>query len=220
MSKIIKLISLSAVLMLSACASSDSPETTNYSGFLSDYSQLKKVDVDDDSELLRFLSGKIKDVGYEKILIDPVSFYPNPKEGNNVTNETLTSIGAYFNQTVLTAAKSSGKLVDHAGKKTLRVKMAITGVDIQDRELSAYQYVPVAFLITAATGGLSDMSVKFQIEAELTDSMTGEVLGAAIKQGFGENLSDDKQTLTLDNLKPLINNWSSTMKKTITEILR
>ena len=58
------------------------------------------------------------------------------------------------------------------------------------------------------------------IETELTDSVTGEVLGAAIKQGFGEKLDDSEQALTLDNVKPLIDNWATTMKSTLTEILK
>jgi hypothetical protein len=80
--------------------------------------------------------------------------------------------------------------------------------------------VPIAFLVTAASGGLSEMDVKFQIETELTDSLTGEVLGAAIKQGFGEKLDDSEQALTLDNVKPLIDNWATAMKSTLTEILK
>ena len=80
--------------------------------------------------------------------------------------------------------------------------------------------MPIAFLVTAASGGLSEMDVKFQIETELTDSVTGKVLGAAIKQGFGEKLDDSEQALTLDNVKPLIDNWATTMKSTLTEILK
>lgn len=178
------------------------------------------MDVGDDSDLLRFFDRKIKEHGYENIMLDPVTFYPAPKASETISNKALTNIGAYFNNTVLNVAKESGKLVETAGAKTMRVKMAITSIDVTDSKLSAYQYVPIAFLVTAASGGLSEMDVKFQIETELTDSLTGEVLGAAIKQGFGEKLDDSEQALTLDNVKPLIDNWATTMKSTLTEILK
>jgi hypothetical protein len=210
-------------LCLTACTSTEKETSqaseTNYSGFLSDYSQLKKVDVGDDSDLLRFIDSKIKEHGYETIILDPVTFYPTPKESDIISNKALASISDYFNATLINIVKESGKLVENAGSKTLRVKMAITSIDVTDSKLSAYQYVPIAFLVTAASGGLSDMDVKFQIEAELTDSISGEVLGAAVKQGFGEKLSDNTQALTLDNLKPLIDTWSTTMKATLVEIL-
>lgn len=219
-----KFITTFILICLTACTSTekDTNQTpqTNYSGFLSDYSQLKKVDLGDDSDLLRFFDRKIKEHGYENIMLDPVTFYPAPKASETISSKALTNIGAYFNNTVLNVAKESGKLVEIAGAKTIRVKMAITSIDVTDSKLSAYQYVPIAFLVTAASGGLSEMDVKFQIETELTDSLTGEVLGAAIKQGFGEKLDDSEQALTLDNVKPLIDNWATTMKSTLTEILK
>jgi len=219
-----KFITAFILICLTACTTTEKetnqPPKTNYSGFLSDYSQLKKVDVGDDSDLLRFFDRKIKEHGYENIMLDPVTFYPAPKASETISNKALTNIGAYFNNTVLNVAKESGKLVETAGAKTMRVKMAITSIDVTDSKLSAYQYVPIAFLVTAASGGLSEMDVKFQIETELTDSLTGEVLGAAIKQGFGEKLDDSEQALTLDNVKPLIDNWATTMKSTLTEILK
>ena len=219
-----KFITAFILICLTACTATEKDTNqapkTNYSGFLSDYSQLKKVDVGDDSDLLRFFDRKIKENGYENIMLDPVTFYPAPKASETISNKALTNIGAYFNNTVLNVAKESGKLVETAGAKTMRVKMAITSIDVTDSKLSAYQYVPIAFLVTAASGGLSEMDVKFQIETELTDSLTGEVLGAAIKQGFGEKLDDSEQALTLDNVKPLIDNWATAMKSTLTEILK
>ena len=66
---------------------------------------------------------------------------------------------------------------------------------------------------------LSEVEVHFQIEAEIVDSLTGEVMASAIKSGVGETLVNDKTALTLANLKPLIDQWAASMKKTIKQKL-
>lgn len=217
-----KLLSIIVLLCLVACTSTpkDSPpakEMTNYSGFLSDYSKLKKVDVGDDSDLMRYISSDIKARGYNKVMLDPVSYYPAPQATDTMSKAVLSEISNYFNQTFSRAAYSKVDLVNKPGINTLRIKMAITGVNIVDAELAAYQYIPIAFLVSAASGGLSEMTVKFQVEAEVVDSLTGEVLAAAVKSGVGEKLANDKTALTLENLKPLIDSWAQTMKKTMAE---
>jgi hypothetical protein len=173
--------------------------------------------VGDESDLLRYISSDLKARGYNKVILDPVSYYPAPHETDAVSKDILSKISNYFNDAFSQAAYSTVDLVTKPGENTLRIKMAITGVNIEDSKLAAYQYIPIAFLVTAASGGLSEMTVKFQVEAEVVDSLTGEVLAAAVKSGVGEKLVNDKTALTLDNLKPLIDSWAQTMQKTLAE---
>ncbi|NQZ82709.1 MAG: DUF3313 domain-containing protein [Colwellia sp.] len=219
-----KTILVIITLLFTACnstsnQSSTSAAITNHSGFLNDYDKLKKVKTKDDSELLRYISSQVKEGKYTKVMFDPVSYYPAPQKTDMISKEVLSKISNYFNQKFSETAFTNVELVNNAGMNTLRIKMAITGVNIEDSELSAYQYIPLAFLINAASGGMSEMDVKFQIEAEVVDSLTGEVLAAAVKRGVGERLKDDKTSLSLKHLKPLIDNWAMTMQKTMLESL-
>jgi len=222
MYKATKIISLSLALILGACSSTSSSNIdrsgdANYSGFLTDYTQLKTVDTDDDSELRRFISKELKAREYNKLMLDPISFYPAPQVTETVSQKALTEISSYFNNTLAKAVDTKLNLVDQPGKDTLRIKMAITGVKVVDKELEVYQYIPIAFVLNAAKGGLSDMVVNFQIEAEVVDSLTGELLGAAVKIGVGGTLKNDGTSLTLAELKPLIDNWTKTMTKTLVD---
>lgn len=211
-----------SLMYLTACAStskipSTDKVTTNQSAFLSDYSKLKKVDVGDDSDLMRYISQDIKLTGYNKVILEPVSYYPAPQHTDMVSKEALSNISNYFNNTISKTAFSNIKVVNKPGINTLRIKMAITELKVEDAKLKAYQYIPIAFVINAVTGGLNDMEVKFQIEAEVVDSLTGEILALAVKSGVGERLTNDKTALTLKNLQPLIDSWALTMKKTMAE---
>jgi hypothetical protein len=210
-------------LCITACGSTSGPSTpkdaSNYSGFLSDYSKLMKVDAGDDSNLMRHISSDVKARGYKNVMLDPVTFYPAPQSTNTISRGVLAQISSYFNRKFSESLSNTVNVVDMASEDTLRIKMAITGVKIEEAKLKAYQYVPIAFLVNAASGGMDDVIVKFQIEAEVVDSLTGEVLGAAVKSGEGEKLNNDTTALTLDNLKPLIDKWAITMQKTMAENL-
>ena len=219
-----KVFLVALAFSLSACSSTSSDNSNdepskNHSGFLSDYNQLKSVDVDDDSTLTRFISKELKARKYTKVMLDPISYYPAPQATNTVSQKVLGEISQYFNKTISTAVAQEVTVVTEAGEGTLRFKMAITGVKILDKELALYQYVPIAFVINAAKGGLSDVEVHFQIEAEVVDSLTGEVMASAVKSGVGETLANETTALTLANLKPLIDKWAKVMKNTIKQNL-
>jgi hypothetical protein len=148
-------------------------------------------------------------------MFDPISYYPAPKTTDTISQKVLGEISQYFNKTISTEVAKDMPVVNEAGEGTLRFKMAITGVKILDKELAIYQYIPIAFVLNAAKGGLTDVEVHFQIEAEIVDSLTGEVMGSAVKSGVGETLSNEETALTLENLKPLIDKWSKVMQSTI-----
>lgn len=213
-----------ALMLVSACSSTpDKAESKDWiasqSGFLSDYSKLKKVDVNDGSDLMRYISEQVKGGKYAKVMFDPVSYYPAPKKTSNITKQVLSDISSYFNNTFAKTALANVEVVNRPGPDTLRIKMAITSVNVEDSSLAVYQYIPIAFVITAASGGLSEMNVKFRMEAEVVDSLTGEVLAAAVKTGEGETLDNDKEMVTLAHLKPLIDSWAVTMQETMTKSL-
>mgnify|MGYP005813367223 CR=1 FL=1 len=210
-----RLLFVSVILLLTACTTS--PEKQFHSGYLSDYTVLKTVDVDDDSELQRFISDKIKTRGYTQVMLDPISYYPAPQVTDTKSSEALADISHYINKTFTNAIASKVSLVSNPGKKTLRIKMAITAVDVVDKELKGIDYIPIAFLFNAAKGGLNDMDVKFQIETEVVDALSGEVLASAVKTGVGVPLDNEESQLKLDNLKPLIDSWSKTLVKTLVE---
>jgi hypothetical protein len=219
-----KVFLVALALSLGACSSTSTDivadaSSNKHSGFLSDYSQLKSVDVGDDSQLTRYISKELKARNYTQVMFDPISYYPAPKTTDTVSKEVLGEISQYFNKKISTEIAKEMPVVNEAGEGTLRFKMAITGVKVLDKELAVYQYVPIAFLINAAQGGLSDVEVHFQIEAEIVDSLTGELMGSAVKSGVGETLTNETTSLTLANLKPLIDKWAKVMQNTVKQNL-
>lgn len=216
--------SVTLALFLSACASTDKPDSpeqkVQYSGFLSNYETLKDHEVKDDSIVKRDISPELKSGKYSKLLIEPVIFYPAPTPNENVSQEMFDSISSYATQVITASADKSGALTTTADGNTLRIKTAITELNVVDKKLRALQYIPIAFLVTAASGKLNDMTVKFTLEVEIEDAATGKSLGRIMKSGFGETLANKEAKVTLEEIKPLLDNWSKTMDKSLLNILK
>lgn len=208
------LIALSLTATLLGCASTESDEAKN-AGFLSNYSELKEVDLDDDSITKKYISDKASLGQYKKVFIEPVSYYPAAPTNEHISQNVQDEIKASIEKIISSTYGEKYQVVNQAGADTFTLKVAITGLIIDDKSLSAYQYLPIAFVFTAAKGSLNDMSVKLQVETEAVDSKTGEVLAAFTKLAIGEKLESKDTELTYQHLEPLLKRWSATLEKTV-----
>lgn len=216
---------LTAVFLFGCASSSnrsshqDQAVLTNDSatGFLSNYSLLQPVRTDDNSITKRYISPKLYDHQYANVIVEPVTFYPAPESTDTLSVNTLAEITRYADSVIAMAIQPSLALATEPGPKTLRLKVAITGISTQDDKLAAYQYIPIAFLLTAASGKLNDVVVKIQIEGELSDSLTGEPIILATKSGLGETITSESTPLTMDNVSTLLNSWGTTLHDTLTK---
>src|SRR5690606_5374049 len=100
------------------------------------------------------------------------------------------------------------RIVDQAGPGVAHVRVAITAVGSETRSLKAYQFIPVAFAVTGAKaavqGGLPQ-DARVAIESQVTDSVSGELLYAAVRGGTGERITDAAQGqggVQLSSLQP------------------
>ena len=207
---------LVVLLLLAGCSStppsssSEQSENKSYSGFLADYSNLSVVDSEDSDHVQRYVSPLLSSRGYTKIMLDPISFYPAPPVTDQASAETLTNISKYANEYMIGLLKDKDYFTTVPGENTLRLKIALTAVSMQDKELSAYQYIPIAFVANAVRGGLDDLEIALQVESETVDSLTGEPLMQSIRRGVTGTVDNADAQLTVDNVKPLLERWSKT----------
>ncbi|MFM4770075.1 DUF3313 domain-containing protein [Aeromonas veronii] len=210
-----KIAVLLSALMLTACAgsggnpgqaSSDIPR----SGYLNDYTMLTKVPGDYNGEALRWISPNLVKGKYKKIIIHPVTYYPMPKEGGQIKQENLDKISAYLTQQLSKEVSKSYELTNTPGSDTLDFKLAVTGVATSLEGLQVYEVIPVALVLAGASTALGyrDKVVTIAVEGIVTDSMTNEVIAKGLRQGVGENLSDDKQQLQIEQVKALFDEWA------------
>jgi hypothetical protein len=181
------------------------------SGFLPDYSKLQQVKDLNGKPIRQWTSPKLTKANYQKILIEKVTFYPEPRGSDQVSDKALSDIQQYMDSQLRTVGLARIPQVSEAGPGVLRAKVAITAVDTSATGLKPWQIIPVALVIQgarAATGNRAENS-DLAVEAIVTDSVTNEPLGMSVREAHGATLPNSKAQLTLDTVKALIDRWAA-----------
>lgn len=198
-------------LVLVGCTTSETTQKEEFSGFLSDYSQLEKgTSLDGQAVVLKWISPTLPARKYTKVMLDPVVIYPAPKPGPQLRAEVLKSMLAYLNKAVEREVSRNYEIVTVPGNDVVRLRSAITGVRTKAEDLEVYEYIPIALALASVSTatGARDQMVELFLEAELTDSSSGERLAAAVKKGFGEPVENTSDQVELENVRPVLDSWA------------
>jgi alanine-alpha-ketoisovalerate/valine-pyruvate aminotransferase len=188
-------------MLLCACATPVS-ETDN-SGFLSDYSQLERVD---DSQL-QFIDGTAGD--YSSFIIEPIVMAFRQAPGEQVfTDEELDELAAYYEEAVVDALSEDDgyPIVVDSAPGVARIRIGITDVEETIGVLNISIYTKITGL---GLGGAS-------FEGEIVDSVTGKQLAAAVRWGTGSRIL--KAGIThMGDAKIAINRWAKDLRAQVDE---
>ena len=183
------------------------------SGFLKDYSELTVQKDVKGAERRIWINDKATWSRYERILVDPIVFHPQPEGTVQVTLGTLFDIRNYLNAGIPKAAAASMPLATAAGPGVLRLRAAITAVSV-DKSLKPYQIIPIALIFTAAkrSAGSESYSVKLQLEAEILDSASNEVLARVVREAKGVEVTGD-EPVTMKTARPQLDLWLAAFRE-------
>lgn len=217
------LLSLAATILSTGCSTAPQPAE---SGFLPDYSLLHQAPAHDGGTRLVYLNPAFNPSRYTAVWLDPVMYYPEPQPSADVSLETLTEIRDAVNETLRRKVGERVQLVDRAEPGVAHIRIAITAVGTSTQALRAYQYIPIALVMTEAKaameGGMA-RNATVAIEARVTDSMTDELLYASVRGGTGEKVANATQGaggVRLSKLQPLIDEWTTGAAQEIGKYVR
>lgn len=213
-----------SLLVVGGCAAKQTEKLASkqqYSGYLSNYSDLTEVKAKNGLEYLRWESPEAKSGKYTKIYPKGASFYPQLTPEQQASRQTLIEVRDYYNEAVKREYAAMGVLADAPGPGVAQAEFAITGVYIQAEGMKAYDVVPIAAVIslTEAATGERDRIVQLVVEGKLTDSQSGKLLASAVYKGLGKDLPNDKAQLTLDDLKPLLDEWAKNLAAQAADVI-
>ena len=202
--------------MITACASSSpSLEKTN-SGFLTQryYDQLAQIKTTDDQIVYRYVSPSFDASKYKKAIVEPVIAYPEPQPTEQVSKETLETLERELTRLLGDSLSEVLALTGTPGPDVLRLELAITGINISDKPLEGYQYIPIALIATEASGRAQQ--VQLFLEGRVTDSVTKEVQAVSTRELTGEDLKNAKSKLEAKQLnqgmEAAAKDWLATFK--------
>lgn len=207
----IPLVTLLAGAMLLAGCTSRVADKQQYSGFISDYSQLKPATSASDRPTLRWISPDYRASDYTSVVYTPVIYYPAAKPNARVSQQTLDQIRSYTDTRLKAAIAERKRLVTQPGPRTLIVRSAITGVMAENEGVQFYEVVPVAAVIAstmAATGHRTQNSALF-LEIEARDAQTGKPMIKVVRKAFGKPLDNSSAPITYGDMKSAIDDTVS-----------
>ncbi|MCC7517175.1 MAG: DUF3313 domain-containing protein [Pseudomonadales bacterium] len=199
---------LSATL-LTGCMTAK-PDASQYSGWMKDYSNLSEFKAPNGGTAMRWINPDLQPGQYRAVMIDSVGYYPQPQPSSQVPMKTLNEIPQYLQQQTRQEIGSVLPVVKQAGPGVLRIRAAITAVNTPTEGLQVYEVIPVALVFAgiSTAAGTRDHNTVVYLEATLSDSTTGKVLGKVVRKGIGENLANKKDQLTLADTKPVLDGWA------------
>ena len=185
--KMKKSLYAAAVLGSIALASSLAAEEMIYSGFMSDYSQLEKVE--DGSVDYRYVveGGIDRMEKYNAIMIDqPEIFIANDSPYRGIKPKHLDALAESVRAGLSAGFQDHVYVVNSPGENVLYLTVAVTNLKLNKRKKSPLSYVPVALVVGSVAGAASsDIAKKANFdsmvfELEAFDSVSGERIVAII----------------------------------------
>lgn len=197
---------LATVIAVGGCTTKAVTES-QYSGFLSSYEGLTSTKSSSGANILRWVDPTFDVDNYDNIIFQPVRFYPEPQSTERLSQQALQEVLVYTNKGLSSAIFSRLTPVGFGkAPRTLEFRGAITGVSSSNEGLKPYEIIPVALVFAGAmtAAGERDQNTELYFEGEIIDSSTGKTVLRVVRKGFGKKLSNDKQAITADDLKSVI----------------
>ncbi|SFC11481.1 DUF3313 domain-containing protein [Pragia fontium] len=198
-------------LLLGGCTSKVA-NNTELSGFLSDYTHLQKVNSPSGQTVLRWVDPSVNSKQFTNLYYEPIKFYPTPKPTAQISQDTLNKVLSYTNQNIKSALGQRFTLVNSPkGANTLIFRGAITGVTTANEGLQFYEVIPVALVIagTMAVTGNRSQDTQLFFEGQFINAATGKPVFEVVRKGFGKQLNNDSQKLTVEDLKKIVTDMAS-----------
>lgn len=204
---------LTASLLLSGCAST-LVKPTQYSGFLQDYSRLSEQTSPSGVKVARWVDPSLDVSRYTQVYIEPSRFHPQPQPNSRIPQTTLQDVTRYYDQALRRELGKVISITDSPSSTALVIRPAITAVSAETEGLQPYEVIPIALVLAAATtaAGQRDLEVEIATEASFVDGGSSKVVAEVVRKGAGTNLENNKQILSADDVKPVIDGWATDMR--------
>ncbi len=183
-----RFVTVIAILSLYACAQTRQTRSVETTGFLGDYSMLKKGE--GGQAQLVYIKPGLNLNGVNKVIIDPITIMR--ASDSSVAKLSDDELKMLSDSLYITLAEELGKsfeIVNRPGSGTIRIRAAITEARGSKVAMDVITSVIPQTRTLTTLGGLAtdtDLFVgKAAVEAEALDAQTGERLWAAVDERVG-----------------------------------
>ncbi len=209
---ILAMLALAFALASSGCGSTKQARSVTASGFLGDYSALRKGGESAGAPLLIYSNTAADCRKYKSILLDPVTLWAKADGSSFAQLEPAdrTMLVNEFDKALREAAAKGGfPLAAAPGPDVMRIRAALTEAEksnVMMKEISVVApYASGAATVWAEAKGQALFTGDAAFEVEVLDSVTGERLYAAADKRVGK--MDPRNYHSWDDVKDSIKVW-------------
>jgi len=186
------LIILAVFISGMVTASAGFGDDVKYSGFLGSYHHLKPGP--EGGVAKRYIKEGVDFSKYNKLMLDSVIFFlADNAQYKGINADEMKELSDTFNRAVVDALSKDYPLVSEPGPDVLRIRVAITDLQPGNPGKSIMTTVmPIGLglsLLKKGTTGAYPGVGQIGLEAELLDSVTNDLIGAAVDRQVGSKLS-------------------------------
>lgn len=184
-----------SALWLAGCADTRHAKSVEKSGFLGDYSMLRKgatsTTGEDPEALLVYRNPKADIKKYKKIILDPVTLWTSGKDSQlkEVSQEDRQRLGALLWSKLDESLRKDYEMTSQPGPDVMKIQGALTEAGKSNVALDTItSIVPQARVLGEVKGmvtGVSAFAGSASAEMKITDAATGEVLAMAVDRRGG-----------------------------------
>ena len=187
-----KFVSITLAAAFVSLAIGCAPTMKKESGFLGDYSKLEKVNDD----LSRWKDPSFTKGTCDRMIFDPIIFNVDEEVVAKFTDEEQREIREYAQEKFTEVLTKRHEIVTYAGPGICRLRLALTDLE---KSVALANIHPLTRATGAGRGGAA-------IEAEVTDSETGKVIGMGTRRATGEFFEGTGMG-DLADIKSAIDRW-------------
>lgn len=190
-----------------------------HKGFFGDYTMLQPARAPDGAPVLRWRSPTFTPANYQKILIDPI-YTLEPTKNNeiqpaNMEQGTLKEMAVNLHSQLEQRIAQVIPVTRTPGEGVLRLRLAITGVLLEDASLRPRDLLPIKAVLNVleASSGNWNKDVMVRIEGEVSDSVTNEVFILGIRTEQADEIDNSRETVTYDDLRDVVDKVGSALAR-------
>jgi hypothetical protein len=192
------------------------------SGFLTDYSKLEPVTSPAGTDRVYLAPEAAKRIAsHTGVLIDwPEIHFSADSEYRGMKPQDIDALATIMRDALKSRIESGGryKVVSTPGPDVLYLRTALTELYLKKKKRAPLAYTPVGAVVKVGTDALKETLQKLDIiemalEAEITDSESGEVLSAlVIERGARKSEGQKEQRMDIDAFRATIHEYSDRLR--------
>lgn len=186
-----------------------------YTGFLDRYPAFKLDPDFKDVYMWRNPKANLKK--YSKIMVAPLEIWLSPdSEYKGLTADQIGLVNRMYQFTMIETMEPDYPIVSKPGNDVLVLRVALTNVNIKTKDKRFYNFLPPMLLMRGVDAAVNESLKSFelnsaQMEGELRDSKTNELISSRVVTGFGLEGKEPSFEVIMDFWEYRVNQFKKNM---------